>query len=65
MALQEGTANGFVFHDVNADALLSAVNRALAIYRQPEQWKQVCETAMQQELGWESSAKKYQELYNR
>jgi starch synthase len=65
MALQEGTANGFVFHDVNADALLSAINRALVIYRQPEQWKQVCETAMHEELGWEASAKKYQELYNR
>ena len=51
MALQEGTANGFVFHDVNADALLSALNRALAIYRQPEQWKQVCETAMHARAG--------------
>jgi hypothetical protein len=25
----------------------------------------VCETAMHEELGWEASAKKYQELYNR
>ncbi len=64
MALQEKTANGFVFHDVNADALLSAIMRGLAVYRQPDRWKQVCETAMLQELGWESSAKKYQELYN-
>jgi starch synthase len=65
MALEDKTANGFVFHDVNADALLTAVRRALAIYKKPAQWQQLCETAMQQELGWEASAKKYQALYNK
>ena len=65
MALKDKTANGFVFHNVDSDALLSTVNRALKIYKNPEQWQQVCETAMQQELGWESSAKKYQELYKK
>jgi starch synthase len=65
MALKEGSANGFVFHDLNAEALLAAVKRALVIYDQPQRWQQLCETAMQQELGWESSAAKYQELYNR
>ena len=63
MALKDKTANGFVFHNVNADALLSTIKRALKIYKKPEQWQQVCDTAMQQELGWASSAKKYQELY--
>ena len=65
MALEEGSANGFVFHNLNAEALLSAVKRALAVYSRPKQWQRVCETAMQQELGWESSAARYQELYNR
>jgi len=65
MALKDKTANGFVFHNVNADALLSAVRRALEIYHKPAQWQQLCETAMQQELGWESSAEKYQALYNK
>ncbi|MCG6937345.1 MAG: glycogen synthase GlgA [Gammaproteobacteria bacterium] len=63
MAVEDKTANGFVFYDLNADALLAAINRALELYRKPKQWQQVCETAMQQELGWEASAKKYQELY--
>ncbi len=63
MALKDKTANGFVFQNVNADALLSTIKRALTIYKKPEQWQQICETAMLQELGWESSAKKYQELY--
>ena len=61
--LKDKTANGFVFNDVSGEALLSAIKRALAIYKKPEQWQQICETAMRQELGWESSARKYQELY--
>lgn len=63
MAQEDRSANGFVFHEVNADSLLTCVKRALVIYKKPEQWKQLCETAMQQELGWEISAKKYQALY--
>ena len=65
MALKDKIANGFVFHNVDSDALLSTVKRALKIYKKPDQWQQICETAMQQELGWESSAKKYQELYKK
>jgi starch synthase len=65
MAIKDKTANGFVFHNVDAEALLSAIKHALAIYKKPKQWQQVCETAMQQELGWESSAKKYQALYQK
>ena len=65
MALSDKTANGFVFHNLDADALLSTVKRALTIYKKPKQWRQVCETAMQQDLGWESSAKKYQALYQK
>jgi starch synthase len=65
MAQKDKTANGFVFHNVNSEALLSTVKRALTIYNKPQQWQQICETAMQQELGWESSASKYQMLYEK
>ena len=65
MAQEDKTANGFVFNDVNAEALLLTIKRALTIYKKPEQWQLICETAMQQELGWESSAKKYQQLYQK
>jgi len=41
MAIKEKTANGFVFHFVNADALLTKIKRAIKIYRQPKLWKQV------------------------
>lgn len=65
MALKDKTANGFVFHELSAEALLSAIKRALVLYRRPQQWQQICETGMQQELGWESSANKYQKLYKK
>ena len=65
MAIADKTANGFVFNNVNADALLMTVKRAMNIYKQPKQWQQICETAMQQELGWVSSATKYQALYKK
>lgn len=65
MAMVDKTANGFVFYDVNSDALLASIKRALKIYKQPAQWQLICETAMRQELGWASSAKKYQELYKK
>jgi starch synthase len=65
MALRDKTANGFVFHDLHGDALLSTIRRALAIYKKPKLWQQICETGMRQELGWASSAKKYQALYKK
>ena len=65
MAQQDKTANGFVFNNVNAETLLSTIKRALTIYKKPKQWQQICKTAMQQELSWESSAKKYQALYQK
>ena len=62
-AILDKTANGFVFHDADADEFLAAIQHALAIYKQPKQWQQICKTAMLEKLGWEASAIKYQALY--
>ena len=62
-SLQNQTANGFVMQELSGEGLLATVQRALSYYVQPERWQQICETAMQQELGWEASAKQYQLLY--
>lgn len=59
------TANGFVFHNADEDGFLEALKRALAIFKRPRLWHQLCVTAMKQELGWESSAIKYMELYQK
>lgn len=57
------TADGFVFKDVAAGALLATIRRALEAYQQPGIWQQLCETAMRQDFGWGASARQYQELY--
>ena len=65
VTLKNKTANGFVLKDITPESLLSTIKRALVIYKKPKQWHQICETAMQQELGWEASANKYQALYRK
>jgi len=62
-SLKNKTGNGFVFDDVSPETLLATIKRALISYKKPKQWRQICETAMRQELGWEASAKQYQALY--
>jgi len=61
--LKNKTANGFVLKELSGEGLLQTVLAAINIYKQPERWQQICETAMQQDFGWETSAKKYQALY--
>jgi starch synthase len=58
------TATGFLFNDATPAALAGTVRWALDLYRQhPEIWVQMRDTAMQQNFGWEQSARAYQALY--
>ncbi len=59
------TATGIVFDDATPQALLDAVDRALALYRQPRLWKKVIFNAMQQDFSWRRSARQYLALYQR
>ncbi len=63
LTIREKTATGFVFEEPTAEALDSKLRSALELYGNPKLWHEVCTTAMQQDLGWETSARKYQELY--
>ena len=58
-----GIANGFVFDELSSDALIAAVDRALACYRQPRLWQALLRTGMRQSFGWEHSAQAYLALY--
>ena len=49
VTLQAGTATGFVFDNYSPDELASTVERAVALYGQPEVWKQVMATGMSQD----------------
>lgn len=54
---------GFVFGPSTVDALLDAVDRAVAAFRQPKRWQAIVRRAMRQEFTWERSAQRYEEVY--
>lgn len=57
------TATGFVMPHANPYELLSAIENAVYYYHQPSIWAQLQQNAMQQNVGWQTSAKAYQQLY--
>jgi starch synthase len=63
-SLGEDTGDGFSFADTSGTALHAAVKRAIDSYHIPEEWKKIQINGMSKDLSWESSAKKYLELYD-
>jgi starch synthase len=61
--LKDHSANGFVLDGAEPGALLDCINAALECYASPRAWHQVCRTGMLAKLGWETSARQYQKLY--
>jgi starch synthase len=57
--------SGFVFHDYTAAALLKAVTQAVSAFRDRAVWYRAAERVMQLDFSWQSSARKYLELYRR
>ena len=57
------TATGFVMSEVTDDALLAAIDRAIALYAEPVLWKKLIRTAMQQDHSWTHSAQEYALVY--
>jgi starch synthase len=60
-ASRNGT--GFKFQERTPDALLGAIDRALAAYGQPALWGAIVANGMRQDFSWAQSAKAYLELY--
>jgi starch synthase len=62
--LADGTATGFSFIPYTPAAFLTAVQRALELYRgRPERWLTLMQTGMRQDWSWERSAAEYEQLY--
>ncbi len=65
-AIKNGTATGFVFNDYTVEAMMSAYQRALALFtEQPEQWKKVMKIAMERDSSWDAAASMYADVYER
>lgn len=57
--------NGFVFEKYNADEFLAAINRALLLYKNEDDWNSLVVRAMKYDYSWEKSADKYIEVYEK
>jgi len=57
--------NGFAFKEYSSAKLLDAIDRALALYHDRRQWKQVMREAMREDYSWEVSAEQYLKLYKK
>jgi len=63
--LEDGTATGFTFEHYNAEALLTALRRALRLYREPEKWRRLAANGMEQDWSWGRSAREYLRVYEK
>jgi starch synthase len=54
---------GFKFRDYTPAALLSALSRALAAYKDPAAWQQLQKRGMREDHSWDASAAEYVKLY--
>lgn len=59
------TGTGFTFKNFEPMSFLTAVVRALEVYKNKDAWKKIVRQAMQQDFSWGQSAKKYLDLYER
>jgi starch synthase len=59
----EGTGNGFTFVRAEADDLLEAVRRAIALFRDKAVWGRLMANAMAADFSWERPAGEYERLY--
>jgi starch synthase len=61
----KNTGNGFVFEKFSSHALFGAIVRALETYKYKKIWQELMKRAMRADFSWETSAKKYLELYKK
>ena len=64
-AADEKHGNGFVFGPATAEALLEALQRAAATWRQPAHWRRLQKRGMARDSSWKESAGHYVDLYQR
>lgn len=58
-------ANGFVFEHPTPALLFAAIERAMAVYKNPLLWKQLQLNAMSKDFSWDVSAQKYLAIYDK
>ncbi len=59
------TGNGFSFTEYTPEALVDAVARAAAAYRNPTRWLRILRSGMDRDSSWAVSASSYESVYER
>ena len=60
-----GGGNGFKFWGYNSDALLDALQRALAVFCDKDAWVKMMQRGMAQDFSWDKPAQEYVRIYER
>ncbi len=63
--LNDKSGNGFVFDVYLPGELVSAVERAVNLYKDKKVWRIFISNCMKSDFSWKASAKKYTDLYKR
>jgi starch synthase len=58
-----GTGTGFKFKKYDSGEMLHAIRRAVQTFADQEAWRKLMRTGMAKDFSWETSAKKYVQLY--
>ncbi|HEY6412837.1 MAG TPA: glycogen synthase GlgA [Edaphobacter sp.] len=61
----DGGGNGFKFWGYNSDALMDAIRRALATFRNKKEWTAMMKRGMAQDFSWTKPAQEYVRVYER
>lgn len=59
----EGTGTGFKFEGLDPHDFLSAIDRALAVFRDKAQWAKLMQNGMAQDYSWQKPAAEYVKVY--
>lgn len=60
-----GTGNGFVFSEYSSKLLLATVKNAIEIFKNKRIWAKLIINGMNMDFSWNTSAKKYVDLYQK
>lgn len=61
----EGEGNGFKFTGYSGDALMGALQRALAAFPDKDRWTKMMQRGMAQDFSWDKPAQEYVRVYER
>jgi len=62
-SLGNKTATGIAFDGALSGTFFEAIKRAVLLYSQPDNWKQMQINGMQKDFSWQQSAEQYLALY--